>query len=165
VFITTNLIFIQIYYDGSKTGQGSFKMCWGTGSSGTWCHVARQFPVRWSHYILLKHQETPGSTALHPRRLKLSTQFEIPQLTPFYNSNVMLSRQNHHYEGTMFLKPSGNTNPVTGQHPTGHEPSKTMLWKPLISNFIIHSLQSYVLYLNCLDVHLLKIQTCYSLSE
>jgi len=69
-------------------------MCWRFGSSGIWCCVARQFPVLWSHYIPLKHQETPGATALHPRRLKSSTQFEISHSTPFYNSNAILSRQN-----------------------------------------------------------------------
>jgi hypothetical protein len=170
VFITKNLIFIQIYCDGSKTGQGSFKMCWGFGSSGIWCCVARQFPALWSHYILLKHQHTPGATASHPRRLKLSTQFEISHSTPFYNSNVMLLRQNQHSEGTTILKPWGNITQWQNitSHPTGHEPSTTMLWKPLISQFKIYSLRLYilyVLYLNDLDVHLLKIQTCYSLAE
>lgn len=82
-------------------------------------------PSALSHYIPLKHQETPDATALYPRRPKLSTQFEISHSTPFYNSNVMLSRQNQHSEGTTFLKPSRNTNPVTEHHiPQGMNPQQ-----------------------------------------
>ena len=60
-----------------------------------------------------------------PEDLKLPTHFEISHSTPFYYSNVMLLRHNHHSEGTTFLKPSGNSNPVTEHHiPQGMNPQQ-----------------------------------------